>query len=83
MLPYESTSLAPLFDVTVLSFEVGLTKPDVRIYEIAAQQLRDSPKQCLYIGDGSDGELSGVSNTGMTAVLIRAPYDLASGLGGR
>lgn len=76
---WSSTSLAPMFDATVLSFEVRLMKPDVRIYEIAAQHLGVSPKDCLYVGDGSDGELSGASNAGMTAVLLRAPYDLPSG----
>ena len=33
------TQLAPMFDAVVLLFEVGLTKPDVRIYELAAQRL--------------------------------------------
>ena len=75
---WASTSLAPWFDARVLSFEVGLTKPDVRIYEITTQQLGVPTKHCLYVGDGSDGELSGASEAGMTAVLIRAPYDLAS-----
>ena len=75
---WATTCLAPMFDATVLSFEVGLTKPDLRIYAMAAQHLGVPSKQCLYVGDGSDGELSGASNAGMTAVLIRAPYDLAS-----
>ncbi len=76
---WDSTQFAKLFDVSVLSFQVGLTKPDVRIYELAAQRLRVPPDQCLYVGDGSDGELSGASRAGMTAVLIRTPYDLADG----
>ena len=75
---WASTSLAPMFDAKILSFEVGLTKPDLRIYAMAAQQLGVPSKQCLYVGDGSDGELSGASNAGMTAVLIRAPYDRPS-----
>ena len=75
---WASTSLAPMFDAKILSFEVGLTKPDLRIYAMAAQQLGVLPEQCLYVGDGSDGELSGASDAGMTAVLIRAPYDRPS-----
>ena len=74
---WESTHLAHLFDVVVLSFDVRLTKPDIRIYETAARRLGVTAGQCLYVGDGSDGELRGASEAGMTAVLMRAPYDSA------
>lgn len=74
---WDSTPLAQLFDAVVLSFEVRLTKPNIRIYETAAKRLGVSAGQCLYVGDGSDGELSGASEAGMTAMLMRAPYDLA------
>ena len=74
---WDSTPLAQLFDAVVLSFEVRLTKPNVRIYQTAARKLGVSAGQCLYVGYGSDGELSGASKAGMTAVLMRAPYDLA------
>ena len=71
-----STPLAQLFDAVVLSFEVRITKPDVRIYETAARRLGVSAGECLYVGDGSDGELMDASKAGMTAVLMRAPHDL-------
>ena len=76
---WESTPLAPLFDVAVLSFDVGLVKPDPRIYELATERLGVDGKDCLYVGDGSDGELSGAAQAGMTAVLMRAPDDEADG----
>ena len=76
---WRSTPFAPLVDTAVLSFDAGLAKPDRRIYELALSGLGVSAKRCLYVGDGSDGELSGAANAGMTAVLIRAPYDRADG----
>ena len=76
---WESTPFAPLVDTAVLSFDAGLAKPDARIYELALSGLGVSAKRCLYVGDGSDGELSGAAKAGMTAVLIRAPYDRADG----
>ena len=76
---WRSTPFAPLVDTAVLSFDAGLAKPDARIYELAIRGLGVSAKRCLYVGDGSDGELSGAAKAGMTAVLIRAPYDRADG----
>ena len=74
-----STPFAPLVDEAVLSFDAGLAKPDPRIYDLAISGLGVRAERCLYVGDGSDGELTGAAKAGMTAVLIRAPYDRADG----
>ena len=76
---WRSTPFAPFVDTAVLSFDAGLAKPDPRIYELATRGLGVAAEHCLYVGDGSGGELSGASRAGMTAVLMRAPYDRADG----
>ena len=76
---WPSTPLAPLFDVAVLSYEVGLMKPDPGIYALACNRLGVEPNDCLFIGDGGSGELTGATNVGMDAVLIRAPDDTENG----
>ena len=76
---WDSTALAPLFDVAVLSFDVGMAKPDPRIYELATERLGVAANDCLYVGDGSDGELSGAEEAGMTAVLMRDLDDQENG----
>ncbi len=68
-----SSPLVPYFDVTVFSCEVGLMKPDPAIYLLASDGLGVSPEACLYIGDGSFGELHGAEDAGMTAALFRRP----------
>ena len=73
------TPMAPLVDAAVLSCEVGLRKPDPRIYQMAYEQLGVRPADCLYVGDGGSGELTGAVGVGMDAVLIRAPYDTNRG----
>lgn len=72
-LTWKETPLSPLIDVAVFSCSVGLQKPDLRIYQLATQQLAVEPEHCLYVGDGSSQELTGASQVGMHPVLIRVP----------
>ena len=62
---WESTPFASLFDNVILSFDAGLAKPDPQIYELATERLGVSANECLYVGDGNDGELSGAERVGM------------------
>ncbi len=45
-------------------------KPEPAIYRAALDALSLLPDQTLYIGDGSDEELSGAARCGMQPVLI-------------
>jgi HAD superfamily hydrolase (TIGR01509 family) len=59
--------LASRFDCVVFSCEVGLAKPDPRIYMEAVRRLQvDVPEAC-FIGDGGDDELAGAERTGLRA----------------
>ena len=70
---WESTPFRGLFDSTVFSAEVGISKPDPRIYELCSEQLGVQPGECLFVGDGANYELPGAEKVGMTAVQLRAP----------
>lgn len=72
---WKETQFASLIDVTVFSCLVGLRKPDPRIYELACERLEVLPQNCLYVGDGSNHELTGALKVGMAPVLIRVPYE--------
>ena len=72
---WRETSLAPVVEVPVFSSDAGLSKPDPRIYRLACEGLGLAPGACLYVGDGSDGELEGARGAGLHAVLIRVPGD--------
>ena len=45
-------------------------KPEAAIYQAALDALDLVPGETLYVGDGSDEELSGASRCGMHPVLI-------------
>ena len=67
------TPFADLFDSTVFSCSVGVSKPDPRIYELCCDELGVEPRDCLFVGDGANDELPGAERVGMTAVQLRAP----------
>lgn len=70
---WQNTPFTSLIDVAVFSCLVGFTKPDSRIYQVVAEQLKVEPQSCLYIGDGGSQELTGAAQVGMHPVLIRVP----------
>ena len=74
---FRASELAALVDVEVFSCQVGLRKPDPAIYRLACERLGVPPRHCLYVGDGSYGELSGARGVGMRAVLVRDPAEPA------
>jgi putative hydrolase of the HAD superfamily len=67
--------LAGLIDVEVFSCEAMLRKPEPEIYRLACERLGVEPADCLYVGDGAYGELTGAAAVGMHAVLIRDPEE--------
>ena len=72
---WSETPLAPLIDVAVFSCDVGVRKPDSRIYHVACNRLGVLAQDCLYVGDGGSRELTGASRVGMRAVLVRDRED--------
>jgi putative hydrolase of the HAD superfamily len=63
--------LAELVDVSIFSCEIGIRKPDRRIYKLLCERLGVKPSECLYVGDGDSSELEGALAIGMDSVLIR------------
>jgi HAD superfamily hydrolase (TIGR01509 family) len=43
--------ITSLFDDVVLSGDVGVGKPDPRIYLLAADRLRLTPEECVFVDD--------------------------------
>jgi putative hydrolase of the HAD superfamily len=58
------------FDVIVDSAEVGIEKPDVRIFEIALGQMKVPAAEAVYVGDVFKVDVMGARAAGMRAVLI-------------
>lgn len=63
--------LADLVESPVFSAVVGLRKPDPRIYRLAHTALGVAPGDCLYVGDGGSGELTGAAAARLRPVQLR------------
>jgi putative hydrolase of the HAD superfamily len=70
---WDQTPFAGLFDSTVFSCSVGFSKPNPRIYALAADELGVETSDCMFVGDGANDELPGAERAGMTALQLRAP----------
>jgi putative hydrolase of the HAD superfamily len=67
---WAETAFAGLFDAEVFSCDVGLLKPDPRIYALTCERLRVQPHETLFVGDGANDELAGAERAGLQAVQI-------------
>ncbi len=68
-----------IFPRPVLSFEVGIMKPNPEIYRLAAESVRTCPEHCLYIDDLSVN-VEGARQIGMEAIVFRQTDDLKQNL---
>ena len=66
----EGLGIAEKLETVVSSAEVGLHKPDPRIFELACARLRLSPSECAHVGDHHYADVIGAEAVGMSPVLI-------------
>lgn len=62
--------LPEMLDDIVLSCQVGMVKPEKQIYQLAAARLELPVQDCLFTGDGGDGELDGARSAGCKVALV-------------
>jgi epoxide hydrolase-like predicted phosphatase len=67
---YESDVFEELFDVVVISGQVGLRKPEPEIYAHAAAAVGAEPRECVFVDDMAIN-LRPAQDMGMTALLHR------------
>lgn len=62
--------LTPYFDSVVISGEVGVKKPDPRIFDTALEQTGIKPEEVIYVGD-TDDDTQAARAAGMVPILIQ------------
>jgi putative hydrolase of the HAD superfamily len=58
------------FDYFIISSEVGCSKPDRKIFEIACKKANVLPKNSVYVGDNVQTDIAPAEDIGINAVLI-------------
>jgi epoxide hydrolase-like predicted phosphatase len=66
----ERMKFADAFDEMIISAEVGMMKPDPRIYQLTAERLNVPPQQAVFVDDVSRNVV-GAEDTGMLGILYK------------
>ncbi|USK57555.1 HAD family hydrolase [Cytobacillus solani] len=63
-----NTHLNSCFDSIFISEEVGCSKPDKRIFELALNQLNVEPEAALFVGDDIEKDIGGCQNANIKGI---------------
>lgn len=66
----EVLQIGDLFDAVIYSGELGIHKPDRRIFDHAAEALGVSNDQCVFVGDDPTSDVAGALNADMEVVWL-------------
>jgi epoxide hydrolase-like predicted phosphatase len=76
----QELGIADCFDVFVTSAEIGVMKPDPRIYQVALDRLRMSPPEGIFVDDFVEN-VEAARRLGMRAVHFSNPTQARDQLG--
>jgi len=77
---YDRTGWEEMFEVVVISGEVGMRKPEARIFTHTVERLGLEPGQCVLVDD-LPSNVAGAEAVGMHAVLHREVSTTAAAVG--
>ena len=69
----ESLEFMPYMDGGVVSFKVGMTKPDPRVYRCFLEQYGLNPESCVFIDD-TEENVTAAQQIGFAGIVFRS-YD--------
>ena len=64
----QTAGIDKYFDALILSEDIGINKPDCRLYEHAMRKTASEPQESLMIGDMFDTDIVGAANFGMDSM---------------
>lgn len=81
----EKFGILKYFDIVIASEEVGVSKPDIKIFNIALSKIKCLPQECVMIGDRLDNDIVPAKQIGMRTIWIKQGlakyYDMSLGIG--
>jgi HAD superfamily hydrolase (TIGR01662 family) len=67
----EKAKILEYFDVVVASSDVGITKPNEKIFRIALDKLNLQPSEVVMVGNRISRDILGGNQLGMRTILIK------------
>jgi putative hydrolase of the HAD superfamily len=64
-------NLLELFDAVVLSCDIGIRKPDPKIFHRALEKLNVGPEEAIHVGDSLLYDVLGAKRAGMKTVWLK------------
>lgn len=66
----DESGLREYCDIVVVSGDLGVHKPDKRIFELTAERLGLKCEECVYVGDHPINDIQGALSSGMSAIRM-------------
>ena len=66
----ELSNLNPYFENVIISEDVGVNKPNPRIFEYALERAKAQKEESIMIGDSIEADIYGALNFGMEAIFF-------------
>ena len=66
----EHTGITKYFTKIIISGDVGASKPDRRIFEIACERMGVKPEESIMVGDKYKTDIEGALNAGLNAIWV-------------
>jgi HAD superfamily hydrolase (TIGR01549 family) len=71
----EETGLDRHFEVIVCSRDLGIRKPNPKIFEYVLERLCVEPGETVHVGDSIEADMEGAVDSGITPVWIKGPEE--------
>lgn len=59
------------FDLIIASSDVGVSKPNAKIFDMAVSKAKCSPEECIMVGDRLDNDIIPANSIGMKTIWIK------------
>ncbi len=74
----KNSELLPFFDKIITSEEVGVKKPNPKIFRYALEKSAANPKESIMIGDNFEADILGAKNVGMHTIFCEFNGEIAT-----
>ena len=66
----ENTKITNYFSQIIISSEVGFSKPEKEIFELACKRIKEKPESSIMVGDNLKADVQGAINAGLNGIWI-------------